>query len=441
MAFAALAFLCILLITIPKDLLAQETLSNINSASLMSDVMQRFETSASKWAERITDAASWLFWTLATISMVWTFGTMALRKADIGEFLAELTRFTLFTSFFWWILVAAPEISTTIIASFRQLGGEATKLGSDLDPGLFSDIGFQVLETVVSKFDTWEIAYSFAGIIFAVGVLICTALISANMIIMICSGWILAYAGIFFLGFGGSRWTSEFALNYYKAILQIGAQLFSMVLLAGMGYDMLNDYFIKLNKNKLIVNELGVMFIVSMVTLVIANKVPALISGLVTGGSIGNIGGTFSGGDAIKAASAVASAGGSMLMGAAGGAKAVSAAAEAAKSDNSSATSNNSGSGGMLGTGQGNQNAGGASPGGGGGLNFAQAAGIGGGGAGQVNSQGKGSKSGAARAGRIAAGTVKNLAKGAMAAGKQAVNARIDKTVGGKIAKAIQNRK
>ena len=30
--------------------------------------------------------------------------------------------------------------------------------------------------------------------------------------------WILAYAGIFFLGFGGSRSTSEMAINYYKTV-------------------------------------------------------------------------------------------------------------------------------------------------------------------------------------------------------------------------------
>src|SRR5690554_3583622 len=44
--------------------------------------------------------ASWLFWTLVVISMVWTFGMMALRKADIGEFFAEFTRFTITTGFF-----------------------------------------------------------------------------------------------------------------------------------------------------------------------------------------------------------------------------------------------------------------------------------------------------------------------------------------------------
>ena len=55
-----------------------------------------------------------------------------------------------------------------------------------------------------------------AGIIMAAVILIILALISINMVILLVSGWILAYAGIFFLGFGGSRWTSEIAINYYR---------------------------------------------------------------------------------------------------------------------------------------------------------------------------------------------------------------------------------
>jgi type IV secretion system protein TrbL len=50
------------------------------------------------------NAAMFLFWTLGTISLVFTFGFMALRKADIGEFFAEFIRFILFFGFFLWLL-------------------------------------------------------------------------------------------------------------------------------------------------------------------------------------------------------------------------------------------------------------------------------------------------------------------------------------------------
>jgi P-type conjugative transfer protein TrbL len=73
------------------------------------------------------------------------------------------------------------------------------------------------------------------GIIMAAVILIILALISINMVLLLVSGWILAYAGIFFLGFGGSRWTSEIAINYYKTILGVAVSLFAMVLLVGIG--------------------------------------------------------------------------------------------------------------------------------------------------------------------------------------------------------------
>jgi type IV secretion system protein VirB6/type IV secretion system protein TrbL len=39
------------------------------------------------------------------------------------------------------------------------------------------------------------------------------------MLLLLASGWVLAYGGVFFLGFGGSRWTSDLAINYYKTVL------------------------------------------------------------------------------------------------------------------------------------------------------------------------------------------------------------------------------
>ena len=42
---------------------------------------------------------------------------MALRKADIGEFFAEFVRFTIFTGFFWWLLINAAPTSLWVIKS------------------------------------------------------------------------------------------------------------------------------------------------------------------------------------------------------------------------------------------------------------------------------------------------------------------------------------
>ena len=64
----------------------------LSTQGLFDSIHDKFQTAASggQWQTVITGHATWLFWTLALISMVWTFGMMALRKADIAEFFPSL---------------------------------------------------------------------------------------------------------------------------------------------------------------------------------------------------------------------------------------------------------------------------------------------------------------------------------------------------------------
>ncbi|HIF0302576.1 TPA: P-type conjugative transfer protein TrbL, partial [Legionella pneumophila] len=72
----------------------------INNADLLDSILVRFANTASGWGKRLVELGTWLFWGLTLISMVWTYGLMALKKADIGEFLAETVRFFATTGFF-----------------------------------------------------------------------------------------------------------------------------------------------------------------------------------------------------------------------------------------------------------------------------------------------------------------------------------------------------
>lgn len=56
------------------------------SAGVLDDSLNKFHQAASQWESVIRTAAEYLFFALGTISLVYTYGTMLLRKADIGEF-------------------------------------------------------------------------------------------------------------------------------------------------------------------------------------------------------------------------------------------------------------------------------------------------------------------------------------------------------------------
>ena len=66
--------------------------NDLSTAGVFDTVLQKFQNAATggQWATIFIGHATWLFWTLALISMVWTFGMMALRKADIAEFFPSL---------------------------------------------------------------------------------------------------------------------------------------------------------------------------------------------------------------------------------------------------------------------------------------------------------------------------------------------------------------
>lgn len=414
----------------------------ITSAGIMDDALMRYSNAASAWGATITSYASWLFWTLALISMVWTFGMMALRKADIAEFYAEVLRFVVFTGFFYWLLTNGPQFAMDIQNSLMKIGSSASGNQASLTPSGIVDVGFSIFDKVYDNSSGWPSVDKTIGVIIAIIILIVLALVAVNMLILMITGWILAYAGIFFLGFGGSRWTSDMAISYYKTVLSIGAQLLTMVLLVGIGQAFIDNYYLNMSPSYADMNELAVVLVASVILLSLVNKVPPLIGQIPMGGGTGAIGNGFGAGSAIAAGAAagaaMATAASMIGTGAAnigGGASALMAAFNQA---NNSLNSSSGGEMSSPSSGSGGNSSGGSplamamdgsSPPSAGSLPSSSTSG---------GSSSKGSS--VANAGKVAAGTVSNLFQGGKDVAKEAIQGRISNTVGGKIAEAINTR-
>lgn len=81
---------------------------------------------ASSWGDTMTGYAKNLFLILASICIVKQFGFLALKRADLGEFFAELIKFTVTLGFFWWLLDNGPEFAKAIIDSLKQIAEAAS---------------------------------------------------------------------------------------------------------------------------------------------------------------------------------------------------------------------------------------------------------------------------------------------------------------------------
>ncbi|SPU51041.1 P-type conjugative transfer protein TrbL [Bordetella trematum] len=421
-------------------LLSQSAAAAIEKGGVLNEVSDRFLTASSSWAGTITQYASWLFWTLVVISMVWTFGMMALRKADIGEFFAEFVRFTIFTGFFWWLLINGPNFAIDIVNSLRTIAAEASGLPRALNPSTPIDIAFDILAKAAKSYSVTSPIDNLSIFLTTLAILACMAVVAANVLLALITAWVSAYAGVFVLGFGGARWTSDIALNYFRSVMGIALKLMTITLLVGIAVSIIDGYHADL-ANKASMDELLVIFVVSLVLVILVNTIPNVIAGLIPGGGAAASAGSSFGAGAIMGAGMAAAGmatGGAALaakatMGAATGAMGGASAVQAAMQKAAGSMSNGSD---MPGIGSVSGNAGSKSDAAGTAGSspfsspFAQAAGFGG--------SGGGSGGGFSRAAKLAAGTVGELAKGAGAAIKQSAQQRVSETTGGKLAASIR---
>ncbi|PTN08435.1 type IV secretion system protein [Nitrosomonas aestuarii] len=153
------------------------------------------------------------------------------------------------------------------------------------------NVGFVILGRAWNNFSILDPLDSFVGFIMSLAILVILPVIAVNMLLLLIASWVLLYAGIFLLGFGGARWTTDIAINYFKVVLGVGLRLFVMLLIVGVGSKLLSSFYGKMSKNVLNFEELAVMLIFTIALWVLISKLPPLVSGIVTSSSIGSAGG------------------------------------------------------------------------------------------------------------------------------------------------------
>ena len=130
-------------------------------------------------------------------------------------------------------------------------------------------------------------------IIIALIILIVCALIAVNMILLLCAAWVVVYAGLIFLGFGGCRWTSDMAINYYRTVLGVGVSLMTMQLIIGIGIKFLQDLVASTGQNPTLA-ALAIIMVACIILAVIAHRLPQMVAGMVVGGghngAVGSVG-------------------------------------------------------------------------------------------------------------------------------------------------------
>jgi P-type conjugative transfer protein TrbL len=157
------------------------------------------------------------------------------------------------------------------------------------------DVAFDTYNNMLSTIDFGEsISLSILTFIVALIILVLLALVAANLTIEYCAAWILLYGGCFFLGFGGSKWTSDMALAYFKTILASAVRLMGMIMIVGIASGLITGMTsqISMETERLLPSQdLAKVLVISLITWSLMNKIPAMLASMVGGGQgPGNMG-------------------------------------------------------------------------------------------------------------------------------------------------------
>ena len=276
----------------------------LTNKDVLDSVLDKYQTAATSWANVIQVYAEYFFGGLAVMGFVWQLSQSLFHRSSFAEVIGEIIRYMAFCGFFLWLLRNGPSFAQNIIESFRQIGNEASGQPG-LNPSGIVDLGFSIYDTAQKNLDIWS-GTSIAAYVISLIVVVIFALVGVNMLLQLCSAWILAYAGIIFLGFGGSYWTKDMAVNYFKTVLGVGASLMTMTLLIGIGTNIVTDVIAQMDTSGAQnLTEMAALLVTSITLFMLVDKLPALVAGIINGASIGSAGiGSFGAGAAIGAAAA-----------------------------------------------------------------------------------------------------------------------------------------
>jgi type IV secretion system protein TrbL len=250
-AASLLFFLALLPITALADS-APVCVPGAGQGGILTGLAHQFSTTTQPWMTTALHYAQGLFFALVAIEIAWSAITYVLQKDSLPDFVASLLLKILGVGFFFIVLQPqyGPVWIGDIISSFSQ-AGSAISGQVQLTPGdpssVFNcgtDIANAMLEsasenqgmTLGNLLPTIEIVLT--SMICALGVVLAFAIIAGQLLITLVESYIVIGAGVFMLGFTGSRWTLVFGEKYVGYAVSIGIKLFMLEMIVGLGFDL-----------------------------------------------------------------------------------------------------------------------------------------------------------------------------------------------------------
>lgn len=294
-------------------------------------ILNELKSNISSWLPNVKRVCLYVFYSLAVIDIVWTFGEKALKGFELGDFLAALIKKIIYIGIFLFLFNTDLWIKT-LYTGFQQLATNVTYI--NITPSTILDKAFSIVGAIFKSMSLMSPGDSFLKAIIGVIVLAAFCLMAIDLLIVYLKFYLLNIICYFAFALGGLSHFKQLGLNPVLAAIKIGIELFLISAFMGLCVKLMINIVDKKIDFDYLMSILAMALIFCMVT----KMIPGMIEAVMNGG-IGETAGASASFRAVAATAAGIAAG--VAIG--GSSKTIRALSEANKLNN--ATGANEGKG------------------------------------------------------------------------------------------------
>ena len=271
--FAALCLPTLALLLLPEQAYAADE-------DFVSRLVHEFYTKTSAWEPTLKRYALIVFRWLVILEVCFLGIKAALNRDQLGDILKQFVMLLLMAGFFMAVINYYQEWAWNLINGLGAIGRELTPGGYSSESPFLT--GMQLVKLVLDKLSIWSPGNSIALLIAALVIIICFALISAQVVFIKCEAMIAMAAAIILVAFGGSAFLKDYAVNAIRYVLAVAFKLFVMQLVLGVGIAFIEGF----STSTAELQDIFVVIGASVVLLALVKSLPDVCAGIINGSHV-----------------------------------------------------------------------------------------------------------------------------------------------------------
>ena len=246
----------------------------------VSTLVREFYTKTSNWEPTLKKYALTVFRWLVILEVCFLGIKAALNRDQIADIFKQFVMLLLMAGFFMAVINYYHEWAWNLINGLGTIGKELTPGGYSSESPFLT--GMQLVKLVLDKLSVWSPGNSIALLIAALVIIVCFALISAQVVFIKCEAMVAMAAALLLVAFGGSSFLKDYAVNAIRYVLAVAFKLFVMQLVLGVGIAFIEGF----STSTAELQDIFVVIGASVVLLALVKSLPDVCAGIINGSHV-----------------------------------------------------------------------------------------------------------------------------------------------------------